>query len=353
MSAGADTGGLTFSFTAQSTLVGAITLTVPAPSSGTSWAKPQTSNSSAPGYLQTNVNGATCGESLGSVTGTAPGPWHIAIDVSCPQNGIVELIYGAGGAVRLAAPTKAGAYAFTARFTPNGTSTWTPIEPCCTVTVNPGSATSLALTLPNVSLPVSSLPPVTQTVQVPSETLAVSAVDQYGNVNTTYSGTASLNWAPGACHPWGKDVTHINIICFFPDNTPTEPSSVSLTAGVGTATVVTPLYYEGCSTSEQGCNPPGYYGNTITGTNQFESFGDAPTTVTATLGGLTGSVQQYVSVGHFNVTGYTPTGHLSVTDPLPPSRRTPSTATPRGSTASTVSLPPSRTTSSSRQTASS
>jgi hypothetical protein len=315
---GPNTDGVKLSFSANRAVDGTVSILVPTVPSGQPWSPPQTTNSGDPGYVK--VTDHTChSASVTSVSGNAPGPWTIHAHAACVASQSFTITYGVGTtAPRLRAPTKSGSYAFSSTYVAEGASTPTALLPPPAVAVKPGPASGIDVALPDVFMPLYDLPPITTGPEVPPELLVVSVVDKYGNVDPAYSGRANVTWsnkvAPVCTNQKTRSMPE-NLVCFYALNTPSEPASVSISGGVGQAQVVAPLYYENCSPKDPSCVPAGYYGNS-TG-SPYNFVGNAPTVVTASSGGFTGKVTQVVSIGHFNVTGYGPTGNNSLTGPVP------------------------------------
>jgi hypothetical protein len=197
----------------------------------------------------------------------------------------------------------------------------------------PVVATGLKVTLPNIDLTPSSILSL-----VPAETLTVSAVDAFGNVDPTVSGAAAVVWAGppiflvdglGSYFYWQVNPAF---------DTPVEPTSVTLTNGIGSVSGVKPPMwgpFAFCYSGPFNCNGmPVWIGQGPTW---------PPTTISAQIGQLTGSVQQAVTLGVFNVTGYTgnPTGSSTGNSTYSVSGTgadTTLTVTPSGGTAQVINI---------------
>lgn len=203
----ASSGAVTFTFTAVEQGTGRVMVVVPTVPVGTHWAAPQITDNAEPGFVA--VIGSTCNTVLPAAV-SGDGPWGVIVDFKCARGKSFSLVYGT------TAPSFAGAYAFDTSVSTGRNFLPVSIQPVVTVTPGPPAALDLA-GLVDASAGT-------------THAGTLTARDAYGNVATSYRGTAGFASSDaGATLP--------GAISFGPDDNGVRAVDVTLrTAGAQTVT---------------------------------------------------------------------------------------------------------------------
>ena len=178
VAAGSSGNSVVFSFVATDSVQTSVSVVVPGVASGSPWTAPQSGNAAGAGYVVATVG--TCNTAqVGSVTGSAGGPWTILVNVKCSKGKTFTLTYGGGSGAKVTAATRAAAYVFTTQAKAGGS--FLPLATQPVVTVTPGEAASLVVS--------GLVDGEAGTFQSPT----VTAKDAFGNTAPGYRGTVHFS----------------------------------------------------------------------------------------------------------------------------------------------------------------